>query len=188
MRLHGSVDIRAPAERVFGVLSTPERLPEWSVSVSSARRLRDEPIRVGSRAAMAGLLLGQTLHSETEVTIFQPPTLFATRGVRGPRVGTTFRLEPLPFGTRVTMDLEGDIPGGRLVERMAEGLLRRDFERSLQRLKGLCEAESRTAAASEPLQGGDSACWLGEVPHRADVQPSAGGNAPAPGAEARPQA
>jgi uncharacterized membrane protein len=136
LSLRASVDIRAPAERIFDLVCTPERLPEWNVSVASARRsVPGEAVCLGSRAVLSGRLLGQTLESETEVVGFEPPRLFATRAIRGPRVNTRFVLAALPDGTRVDIDVSGDVPGGALGARMAEGFLRKELTASLERLR-----------------------------------------------------
>ena len=160
LALRAGAEVPAPPGLVFEVLSTPERLPEWNTSVAAARRVGSEPIGLGSRAVFRGRLLGQTLESETEVVAFEPPRLFATRGVRGPRLQTAFCLEPIAFGTRVVVEVSGEVPGGAVGEKLAVGFLRRELERSLGRLSGLCAAQARAAAAAEPLEGGDPACWL----------------------------
>jgi uncharacterized protein YndB with AHSA1/START domain len=161
LSLHAATDIRAPAALVFAVLSTPERLPEWNTSVESARRAEPaEPIGRGSRAVFSGRLLGQSLETETEVIEFQPPGRFATRAIRGPRLHSSFALDSQPFGTRLTLDVTGDVPGGRLGSLVAERFLRDELARSLERLKQLCEREASAAAAAEPASGSDPACWL----------------------------
>jgi uncharacterized protein YndB with AHSA1/START domain len=140
LSLKAATEIRAPAEVVFAVLSTPERLPEWNTSVESARRSRaDETVGLGSRAIFAGRLLGQVLESETEVVAFDPPRLFATRAVRGPRLHSRFDLDTVPHGTRVRLDVSGEVPGGRLGGMLAEGFLRRELTESLDRLRHVCE-------------------------------------------------
>jgi uncharacterized membrane protein len=141
LSLRASVDIRAPAERIFDLVCTPERLPEWNVSVASARRgVAGDPVCLGSRAVLSGRLLGQTLESETEVVSFEPPRLFGTRAVRGPRVNTRFVLEPLPDGTRVDVEVSGEVPGGAIGARVAEGFLRKELTASLERLRVMSEA------------------------------------------------
>jgi uncharacterized membrane protein len=141
LSLSASVDIRAPAERIFDLVCTPERLPEWNVSIASARRcVAGEAVCLGSRAVLSGKLLGQTLESETEVVSFEPPRLFATRAIRGPRVNTRIVLESLPEGTRVEVDVSGEVPGGALGARMAEGFLRKELAASLERLRAIGEA------------------------------------------------
>jgi uncharacterized protein YndB with AHSA1/START domain len=160
MQLRASVEIPAPAVLVFGVLSNPERLPEWNTSVASTRLVEPgAPVALGSRAVFSGRLLGQTLESETEVVAFEPPRVFGTRAIRGPRLSTTFTLEPVAYGTHVVVDLSGDVPGGAIGARLAERFLRTELVASMRRLRAICEQEARAAAASEP-QGGDPACWL----------------------------
>lgn len=149
MRLQGSAEIGAPAALIFAIVSTPERLPEWSPSIARARRLDAGPVGLGSRAAMQARLLGQPIESETEVVSFEPGQRFATVGVRGPKLRTTFVLSPTPRGTRVDGSIEGELPGGRLAELVAEPLLRSDFQQSLERLRALCEAEAAAAAAAQ---------------------------------------
>lgn len=160
--LRASVDVRAPIAGVFAVLSTPERLPEWNTSVESARRVgpAEAPVGLGSRAVFRGRVLGQSLESETEVVHFEPPRVFATQARRGPALRTAFDLQALPFGCRVEVSLSGEVPGGRLGGRLAEGFLRRQLADSLDRLRALCEHEASLAAAAEPASGGDPACWL----------------------------
>jgi uncharacterized membrane protein len=141
LSLRASVEIRAPAERIFDLVCAPERLPEWNVSVESARRAsQDEAVCLGSRAIVCGRLLGQVLESETEVVGFEPPRLFATHAIRGPRVDTRFVLESLPQGTRVDVDVSGEVPGGALGARLAEGFLRKELTASLERLRAIGES------------------------------------------------
>jgi hypothetical protein len=135
------VAVRAAQLRLFDLVSTPERLPEWNVSVERARRaVPDEPVRLGSRAIFSGRLLGQTLESETEVIEFQPPRVFVTRAVRGPHLTTRFELEDAGEVTRIYVDVSGDVPGGRVGQRLAEGFLRRELMASLDRLRAIGEA------------------------------------------------
>jgi uncharacterized membrane protein len=160
LRLQAAADVAAPPALVFRLISTPERLPEWNTSIASARRVGSAPVGLGSRAVFAGRLLGQTLESETEVIAYEPPRLFATRALRGPRLETVFRLEPQPFGTHLVVQVSGEVPGGRLGGALAERFLRNELIASLERLRAVCVQEARTSAAAEPLEGGDPACWL----------------------------
>lgn len=140
MQLRSRVEIQAPAKHVFEMVTTPERLPEWNSSARRAWRRVAEPVRLGSRAVMVGQVLGQEVESETEVTGWDPPRLFVTRAVRGPRLQTVFHIEDLTVGCRVTIDVTGDVPGGRLGAVLAERLLGSELERSLGRLRALCES------------------------------------------------
>jgi uncharacterized protein YndB with AHSA1/START domain len=142
LSLRANIVIRAPAERLFELICTPERLPEWNVSVDQARRAApEEPVCLGSRAIFSGRLLGQSLESETEVIDFEPPRLFATRAIRGPRLTTRFELESQSDATRVVVDVVGEVPGGALGSRLAEGFLRKELTASLARLRAIGETD-----------------------------------------------
>jgi uncharacterized protein YndB with AHSA1/START domain len=136
--------VTAPPARVFELICAPERLPEWNVSIEKARRAApEEPVGLGSRAIMSGRVLGQSLESETEVVEFEAPRVFVTRAVRGPRLTTRFTMEAEGEATRVAVDVTGDVPGGAIGERLAEGFLRRELMASLQRLQTLGEANAQ---------------------------------------------
>ena len=159
MRVEAGVDVRAPAALVFEMLSTPERLPQWNTTMRAARRVDDGPIGLGARAVAEGTLFGQRLESETEVVVFEPPRRFATRAIRGPRLQTAFHLEVQPYGTRLRVEAEGEVPGGALGAMVGERVLVGELRKSLERLRVLCEEEARRQAAAEPAAGGDPACW-----------------------------
>jgi hypothetical protein len=147
LSLSESIEIQASPEIVFRALSTPERLPEWNVSIEQARRVGSDPVGLGSRAVCGGRLFGQPLESETEVAIFEPPSRFATRAVRGPRLHTRFSLEPVGLGTRLGVHVTGEVPGGLVGGFIAERMLRSELGASLQRLRMLCEREAGTEAS-----------------------------------------
>jgi uncharacterized protein YndB with AHSA1/START domain len=143
LRLQASVTVRARPARVFDLVCTPERLPDWNVAVVSARRAEpSEPVKLGSRAIFSGRLLGQTVESETQVVEYQPPCRFVTQAIRGPRLITSIDLQPQDEGTVVHVDVSGDVPGGVLGERLAAGFLRRELTASLERLKIVAEGSS----------------------------------------------
>jgi hypothetical protein len=140
LTLRASATICAPRAHVFELICTPERLPEWNVSVSTARRLDPgAPVCLGSRAIFTGHLLGQQIESETQVIQFEPPGVFVTRAVRGPRLTTRFSLQAEGEVTRLEVDISGEVPGGFIGERLAEGLLRKELTASLERLRALGE-------------------------------------------------
>src|SRR5688572_20571430 len=68
-----------------------------------------------------------------------------------PAVDVTFILSSAPFGTHVHVELVSDADD--------ESLSGVDMDRWLDHLREQCEAPS-ASAVSEPVEGGDPACWL----------------------------
>ena len=89
---------------------------------------------------MSGRVLGQVMESETEIVTFEPPLRLTTKAIRGPRLTTCFVLESLADATRVSIDVNGEVPGGALGAMLAEGFLRRELNASLDRLRVLGES------------------------------------------------
>jgi uncharacterized membrane protein len=62
-----TVDIQAPAERVWAVMSDFERWPEWTPTVTSIRRLGNGPIGPGSRLMIRQPKLPPAMWKLTEI-------------------------------------------------------------------------------------------------------------------------
>jgi hypothetical protein len=132
---HLTIDIDAPPERVWAVMSDVERWHEWTPSITSVVRLDDGPLRVGSRARVKQPRLARSTY---EVTLCEPHRGFewvtTSAGVTG--IGTHW-IEPVDGGSRVTLGVEfrgalagliGWLFGGlttRYIALEAQGLKRR---------------------------------------------------------------
>jgi uncharacterized membrane protein len=116
-----SIDVEAPAERVWEVLRDVERWPEWASTVTSVRRLDDGPLAVGSQARIEQPRIPPTEYVVTELEPGRSFTWVAT----GPGVRTTARhvLEVLDSSrTRVTLTVEQAGIVGSVVGRFYRGL------------------------------------------------------------------
>jgi uncharacterized protein YndB with AHSA1/START domain len=97
-----TVDIAAPPERVWEVLSEVDCWPEWTPTVTSARRLDEGPLRPGSRAKIRQPRIPETEYVVTELEPGRSFTWVAT----GPGVLTTARHDATALpggGTRVRL-------------------------------------------------------------------------------------
>lgn len=95
------IEIEAPAEFVWAVLSDIERWPEWTRSVTTLRRLDHGPIQLGSRVAIQQPRLPPNVLT---VTDWQPPRQFTweTRNAVLTGIGL-HAIEPLDRGCLVTL-------------------------------------------------------------------------------------
>ena len=123
-----SIDVAAPADRVWQVTSDVQRWFEWTPSIISVKRLDDGALKVGSRAWVRQPKLPPAFWKVTSV---EPGRSF-TWVSAGPgfRVVANHRVEPTPTGSRasLSLDFEGIFGGalGRMTKDINERYL--DFE------------------------------------------------------------
>jgi hypothetical protein len=140
MEQNTTIDIAAPPERVWEVLSDVEYWPEWTPTVTSVRRLDDGPLRTGSRAKIRQPRIPET---EYVVTALEPGRSF-TWVSRGPGVLTTARhsTEALPGGlTRVRLSVAQAGWLGSFMGRFYRGLTDRYLAEEANGLKARCEQQ-----------------------------------------------
>ena len=111
------VEISAPPERVWAVISDIERWPEWTPSVTRIERLDAGPLAVGHRARIRQPRL---LPAVWRVTALEPGRGF-TWVTRSPGVHVTggHWVEPAGAGSRAHITLRFDGILARLVARLA---------------------------------------------------------------------
>jgi uncharacterized membrane protein len=138
MHFEASIDVSAPAQRVFDTYADVEHWPDWTASVTSVERLDEGPLRVGSRARVRQPRLPVAVWEVTELVPGQEFTWVA-RGLGIVTTGT-HRVTGNADGTvRVTAVLaQGGLPGP-LVGLMTRGLTRRYLQTEVQGLKAHCE-------------------------------------------------
>lgn len=135
-----TIEIAAPTERVWEVLTDVERWSEWTETVTSVVRLDEGPLRSGSRARISQPKIPET---EYVVTEFNPGRSF-TWVATGPGVRTTARhdVEALPRGgSRVTLAVEQRGWLGSVMGRFYRGLTDRYLASEAAGLKSRCERE-----------------------------------------------
>ena len=133
-----TVEIAAPADRVWAVLTDVERWPEWTETVTSVKRLDGGPLRPGSRAKIDQPKIPETEYVVTELDSGRSFTWAAT----GPGVTTTARhdVEALPDGSsRVTLAVEQGGWLGSVMGRFYRGLTDRYLANEAAGLKARCE-------------------------------------------------
>jgi len=134
------VDIDAPADIVWEVMSDGEKWPEWTASVTSVKRLDKGPLRIGSSA-----LIRQPKFPPARwvVTELLPGQSFTWKsGMPGLWAYGTHSVESLGTGTRATLSLtyEGALAG--LMGRMTRDITNRYLGMEAAGLKKRSEANA----------------------------------------------
>lgn len=144
MKLERSVDIAAPPEDVYDLISDPHRLEEWvSIHVALLDSSSDT-LREGTELTQCLRLAGQKFKVRWRVVESDRPRRLVWEG-KGPvhsRAKVVNGLEATDGGTRFSYTNEFDLPGGRL-GKMAGPMVKRatagELEGSLDRLRDLVE-------------------------------------------------
>jgi uncharacterized protein YndB with AHSA1/START domain len=118
-----AVDIAAPPERVWAVMSDVEGWPEWTPNVTRVERLDGGPLVVGSRTRIRQPKLLPAIWQVTELRDGRSFT-WITRSP-GVRVTARHGVEPAPGGTRATLSLWFSGPLATLVAWVTRGLNQR---------------------------------------------------------------
>ena len=133
MRADVTVDISAPPEVVWAILSDVESWPTWTASITSVRPLSPDPLQVGSRVRIKQPRLPATVWTVSDLVEGERFTWTAT----GPGVHTraSHRVVGTAAGSRVTLSIDRAGVLGRVVGRLDGGLTRRYVEMEAAGLK-----------------------------------------------------
>jgi uncharacterized membrane protein len=149
-----TVEIIAPQERIWSVLTDVERWPEWNPTVKSAKRLEPGALAVGSRTKIVQPKLMPAVWRVTELD--EDSATFVWLASRpGVKVIATHLIDGIGDGCRVTLALNyGGLLGPLIARRLkhlnwdyltkeAEGLKRR-CERDAELIENRPASSSRT--------------------------------------------
>ena len=99
-----SIDIAAPPERVWQVMTDTDRWNEWTASVTSVKRLGDAPFAVGTKVLIRQPKCPPALWT---VTAIEPQRTFTwVSTAPGLRVVGRHSVVPIAGGSRATLSLE----------------------------------------------------------------------------------
>jgi len=139
--IYTTIDIQAPADRVWAALRDIERWPEWTPTVTKVRPLDPGPVTVGTRAIVRQPNLPS---ARWQITEFAEGHSF-TWIKRSPGVLVTGRhcVEGTANGSQATLSLDFAGPLGFLVARFTRGLNEPYLTLEAQGLKKYAEAAAR---------------------------------------------
>jgi uncharacterized protein YndB with AHSA1/START domain len=132
-----TIDIGAPAERVWQVMSDTDRWHEWTPSVTSIRRLESGPLAVGGRAVIRQPTFPPAWWTITDIEPGRSFTWVST----GPGIRAVARhwIEPTGSGSQATLSLELQGIFGELFGRMTKGITERYLAFEARGLKARSE-------------------------------------------------
>jgi uncharacterized protein YndB with AHSA1/START domain len=140
------IEIQAPPERVFDVMTDVERWPEWTPTVSQARRIDPGPLAVGSRVRIHQPKFPAAVWT---VTALEPGRGF-TWICTGPGLRVTARhtIEAAGDVSRVTLSLQFEGWLGPIFGRMTRSINERYLGIEARSLKARSE-DSATEASRD---------------------------------------
>jgi carbon monoxide dehydrogenase subunit G len=133
MRVDVTVDISAPPEVVWAVLSDVESWPAWTASISSVRPSSPDSLQVGSRVRIKQPRLPATVWTVSDFVERERFTWTATSP--GVKTRASHRVVRTAEGSRATLSIDQAGILGRLVGRLYGGLTRRYVEMEAAGLK-----------------------------------------------------
>ena len=135
-----TVDIAAPPEIVWAVMSDVERWHEWTASVTSIRRRDSGPLRVGSRALIRQPKFPPALWT---VVAIDPSSFVWRSGLPGMWVYAHHSVAPMSGGARATLRLHFAGPLAALFGRMTRAINDRYLAMEAAGLRQRSEARAR---------------------------------------------
>ncbi len=149
MRVHRSIVVEREPERVFALVSNPDRYPEFFVGITrwepASGKRRGPGARFRVRMKVGSIEAG----GEVKVTSWKPGRLIAWTSERGIAQRGAWRLRPVRSGTEVRLEIEFDLSGGplgRLVERAVSRIVGRNVSATLLSVRRIVEREEARAA------------------------------------------
>jgi hypothetical protein len=142
------VEIQAPTSRVWSVLLDVERWPEWTTSVTRAKRMDIGPLTLGSRTRIYQPRLASAVWKITSLDEAKHSFSWTTR-VIGARILAVHEIEKLGTGSRVTLSLFYSGILGRSMARLFRDINWDYLQREGAGLKSHCEAAVSWPAAAK---------------------------------------
>jgi len=110
MRFESSIDINAPAEKVWALIDKLEEWPQWMPSIKKIERLSKGPLTVGSQLSVTAKVSRLTVKLLMTITEFVPERTVVLEGkALGTKLTRFYTLEPVNGKTKVTIG--GDVSG-----------------------------------------------------------------------------
>jgi uncharacterized membrane protein len=110
MRFESSIDIDAPAERVWALVDKLEEWPQWMPSIKKIEMVSQGPLAAGSQLSVTAKVSGLTVRLLMTITEFVSERSVVLEGkALGTKLTRFYALEPVNGKTKLTIG--GDVSG-----------------------------------------------------------------------------
>ena len=85
-----AVEVNAPADKVFDLIDTPRRVPEWAAGITSVSDIRESEGRIGDTMKATYSVMGMRFPMIWAITEYEKPTklrFYARGGIGGNKIG-----------------------------------------------------------------------------------------------------
>jgi uncharacterized protein YndB with AHSA1/START domain len=147
-KLERTIDIDAPPEDVYDILTDPERLGDWVTIQDELVRAPKPPLKKGDEIVQKMKVAGRKFKVTWDVEVADRPNKvrWTGGGPMGSKAMATYELDPNGNGgTRFSYVNEYDLPGGplgRIAGRALVAASGTEADHTLERLKKLVESHS----------------------------------------------
>jgi uncharacterized membrane protein len=146
VRVNGDIEVAAPIDLVWSIVTDPERVLSYMSGVTRWEVAGDEPTGLGARYQTLLRVGAAEVGGLIEVVEWMEPSEFAWTSVTGVDQRGRWRLRERPHGrTRVELRLAYGVAGGGLIgwvaERVAAPTVSGHVRRTLRQLKRMVEHE-----------------------------------------------
>jgi carbon monoxide dehydrogenase subunit G len=110
MRFESSIEINAPATKVWALIDKLEEWPQWMPSIKKIERVSKGRLAVGSQLSVTAKVSGLTVTLLMTITEFVPERNVVLEGkALGTKLTRFYTLEPVNGKTKITIG--GDVSG-----------------------------------------------------------------------------
>jgi uncharacterized membrane protein len=146
MRVNGDIEVAAPIELVWSIVTDPERVLSFMSGVTRWEVAGDEPTGLGARYQSLLRVGAAEVGGLIEIVEWLPPSEYAWTSITGVDQRGRWRLRERPHNrTKVELRLAYGVAGAGLIgwvaERVAAPTVRGHVRRTLRQLKRMVEHE-----------------------------------------------
>lgn len=146
-KIHRDLLVASKPDRCFDFIADPSLAPLFISSLYSITPIDVEPKGTGNRWGFEYDMFGVPLRGESQCIEYAPPNRYVWRSVPGSStIDTTFSygFEPEGAGTRISMDVEYEVPkqvlGGKIADKLViERMNEHEADAAISNLKVLLE-------------------------------------------------